>query len=56
MLREWNYIDILVLNREARFVCAIENKINADEGFDEDGRSQLSRYRETLAREFPDFR
>ena len=52
---EWNYIDILVLNRKARFVCAIENKINADEGFDEDGRSQLSRCRETLAREFPDF-
>ena len=52
---EWNYIDILVLNRKARFVCAIENKINADEGFDEDGRSQLARYRETLAREFPDF-
>ena len=55
VLREWNYIDILVLNRKARFVCAIENKINADEGFDEDGRSQLARYRETLAREFPDF-
>ena len=55
VLREWNYIDILILNRKARFVCAIENKINADEGFDEDGRSQLARYRETLAREFPDF-
>ena len=52
---EWNYVDILVLNRKARFVCAIENKIYADEGFDEEGRSQLARYRETLAREFPDF-
>ena len=26
-------------------MCAIENKINAVEGFDEDGRSQLARYR-----------
>ena len=24
--REWQYIDILVLNREARFVCAIETR------------------------------
>ena len=55
VLREWNYVDILLLNRKAQFVCAIENKINADEGFDEDGRSQLTRYRETLARGFPDF-
>ena len=53
--REWNYIDILILNRKAEFVCAIENKINADEGFDEEGRSQLARYRETLDSEFPGF-
>ena len=53
--REWNYIDILILNRKAGLVCAIENKINADEGFDEDGRSQLTRYRETLDSEFPGF-
>ena len=30
--REWRYIDILILNRKAKFVCAIENKILADEG------------------------
>ena len=53
--REWNHIDILILNRTARIVCAIENKINADEGFDQDGRSQLTRYRQTLASEFPGF-
>lgn len=53
--REWNHIDILVLNRTARLVCAIENKINAEEGIDEYGRSQLTRYRQTLASEFPDF-
>ena len=53
--REWRYIDILILNRKEGFVCAIENKIRADEGFGEDGKSQLTRYRETLESEFPDF-
>ena len=53
--REWQYIDILILNRDARFVCAVENKIRAAEGIDADGTSQLTRYRETLEREFPDF-
>ena len=53
--REWRYIDILILNREARFVCAIENKIFASEGIGNDGISQLTWYRQTLAEEFPDF-
>ena len=53
--REWQYIDILILNQEARFVCAIENKIWADEGIGSDGRSQLSWYRETVKTCFPDF-
>ena len=52
---EWQYIDILVLNRAARFVCAIENKIWAEEGIGEDGTSQLTWYRETIQRHFPDF-
>lgn len=51
--REWKFIDILILNRKENLVCAIENKINAEEGFDEDGRSQLTRYREILDSEFP---
>ena len=51
--REWSFIDILVVNRQEKLVCAIENKINAEEGFDEDGRSQLTRYREILDSEFP---
>ena len=38
-----------------RLQSAIENKINAEEGIDEDGRSQLTRYRQTLASEFPGF-
>lgn len=53
--REWQYIDILILNQEARFVCAIENKIWADEGIGSDGKSQLSWYRETLKTCYPDF-
>ena len=53
--REWRYIDILVLNRNAGFVCAIENKIWADEGIDPDGQSQLTTYRQVLEKEFPDF-
>ena len=53
--REWRYIDILLLNRKEGFVCAIENKVWAEEGFDESGASQLAGYRETLAKEFPDF-
>ena len=53
--REWRYVDILILNRRAGFVCAIENKVWAEEGFGEDGRSQLAWYRETLESEFPDF-
>ena len=42
VLREWRYIDILILNRKEGFVCAIENKIWAEEGFGEDGKSQLA--------------
>ena len=55
VLREWRYIDILILNRKEGFVCAIENKVWAEEGFGEDGKSQLAWYRETLESVFPDF-
>ena len=51
--REWRNIDILVLSEKSRFVCAIENKIYAAEGIREDGRSQLTDYREILKKEFP---
>ena len=52
---EWQNIDILILNRAAHFVCAIENKIWSPEGIGEDGSSQLTWYRETLQTHFPDF-
>ena len=54
--REWRYIDILVLNRKSKLVCAIENKIFADEGVAQNGRSQLATYREVLNSVFPDFK
>ena len=54
--REWRYIDILILNRNSKFVCAIENKIFADEGIGQSGRSQLATYREVLKSVFPDFK
>ena len=53
--REWEYIDLLILNREAKFVCAIENKVWADEGIGSDGKSQLTWYRATLNGHFPTF-
>ena len=52
---EWQRIDILVLNRAAGIVCAIENKIGAAEGFGETGVSQLTGYRRVLDRYFPTF-
>ena len=52
---EWQYIDILILNRAASFVCAIENKVWSPEGIGEDGSSQLTWYRQTLQTHFPDF-
>lgn len=48
--REENYIDILIVNPAAQFLCAIENKIWAPEG-----DRQLSRYRQVLENAYPDY-
>ena len=61
--REWSavaggaqgYLDILVVNRRFRLLCAIENKVFSGEGIGDDGISQLTRYRRALEREFTDF-
>ena len=45
-----SYLDILILNRSAQFLCAIENKILASEGGD-----QLTRYRKGLEAAYPNF-
>ena len=44
------YLDLLILNRSAQFLCAIENKILAPEGGD-----QLTRYRKGLEAAYPNF-
>lgn len=56
--REWyalvdgsrGYLDILVSNRSARILCAIENKVFAPESV-----GQLSRYRKALENDYPGF-
>ena len=56
--REWRnvvdgevgFLDILVLNRDAEYVCAIENKV-----FSSEHSEQLTRYRKALDREFERF-
>ena len=56
--REWEHkideqagrLDILVLNGQAKFVCAIENKIRSGEH-----SGQLTRYRRALEAEYPNF-
>lgn len=45
--REWQHLDLLITCRQPRFVIAIENKIDSGEG-----RSQLTRYREVVLKEF----
>ncbi len=57
--REWpnevdgkiGFLDILVVNPDSNFVCAIENKVFSGEHSD-----QLKRYREALCREFGGFK
>ncbi len=48
---EWGYLDILIVNRQKRFLCAIENKIWSAERSD-----QLTRYRKALEAAYPDYR
>ena len=57
--REWRnvvdgqsgFLDVLVLNREAGYACAIENKV-----FSSEHSEQLTRYRKALEKEFENFR
>ena len=57
--REWRnevdgevgFLDILVLNREENFVCAIENKI-----FSSEHSEQLTRYRRAMEAQYPHLR
>ena len=59
VVREWRnvvngetgYLDILVVNHEAQFICAVENKI-----FSGEHGGQLSHYRRALEQHFPEYR
>ena len=48
---ELGYLDILVVNHETQFICAIENKI-----FSGEHGGQLSHYRRALEQHFPEYR
>lgn len=48
--REWKSIDIIIIDEKNKFVCVIENKVEAAEHSD-----QLNRYEAVVESEFPDF-
>ncbi len=58
VIREWEnevegrqgFLDILLVDRDLKFVCAIENKV-----FSSEHSSQLTRYRKALEHAYPDF-
>lgn len=50
VLREWNNIDILIVNEENKFVCVIENKVDSREH-----SNQLTRYREIIEEHYKDY-
>ena len=49
--KEWRNIDLLILDQEHRFVCAIENKVDSGEG-----PGQLKKYRKIVEQEFGDYK
>jgi hypothetical protein len=51
VLREWNNIDLLLLNEEEKLVCVIENKVDSKEH-----SNQLERYENLVKLNFPDFK
>lgn len=49
--REWNNIDVFMVDDEHKLVCVIENKVDSKEH-----SNQLKRYRELVEDSFPDYR
>jgi hypothetical protein len=49
--REWNNIDLLVTARQPALVVVVENKVDSHEH-----SNQLGRYKQTIARHYPDAR
>jgi hypothetical protein len=50
VLKEWNNIDILIVNHEHQFVCVIENKVDSKEH-----SNQLTTYRELIEKKYASF-
>jgi hypothetical protein len=51
VLREWNNIDVLLIDDEQKLVCVIENKVDSKEH-----SNQLLRYRNIVESNYPDYR
>lgn len=51
VLREWNWIDLLLVSEDHRLAVVIENKVGADEQ-----HGQLARYEEAVRRRYGGFR
>ena len=49
--KEWRNIDVLILDEDNRFVCAIENKVDSTQS-----KGQLNRYWKIVEREFGGFK
>ena len=50
VIREWRYLDILIVNEAQQVLCAIENKV-----FSSEHSEQLTRYRLALDADYPEF-
>lgn len=48
--REWHHIDLLVISQQQKYLLCIENKV-----FSGEHDEQLSRYREILLQEYPEY-
>lgn len=51
VLREWNNIDVFLVDDEQKIACAIENKVDSKEH-----SNQLQRYRELVESNYPDYK
>lgn len=49
--REWNNIDVLLVDDDQKLVCVIENKVDSKEH-----SNQLTRYRKVIESNYPDYR
>ena len=51
VLREWNNIDVLLVDDDQKLVCVIENKVDSKEH-----SNQLTKYRKVIESNYPDYK